>query len=103
MSMSNAKRYALLSCILLIATFFRFYHLESAPPGLNVDEAICANSGVEAAENNHFQVVYFKQDVREGLYSSILAVIFKVFPVYEPWITRLPAHIAGILTVWGLY
>jgi 4-amino-4-deoxy-L-arabinose transferase-like glycosyltransferase len=103
MSMSKARRYALLSCILFIATFFRFYHFESAPPGLYVDEAINGNYAVEAAETNHFQVVYFKQDGREGLYSSILAVIFKVFPIYEPWIIRLPAHLAGILTVWGLY
>lgn len=101
--MSKARRYALLSCILLIATFFRVYHFESAPPGLFTDEAINGNYAVEAAETNHFQVVYFKQDGREGLYTSILAVIFKVFPNYEPWIIRLPAQVAGVLTVWGLY
>lgn len=103
MSMSKAWRYALLSAVLLIAAFFRFYHFESTPPGLYIDEAINANYAVVAEETNHFQVVYFKQDGREGLYTSILAVVLKVFPIYEPWVVRIPAQLAGILTVWGLY
>ncbi len=61
------------------------------------------NNAAEVAETNHFQVFYPEDNGREGLYVNIIAVILKAWPVYEPWIIRLPAAVAGVLTVWGLY
>jgi len=89
--------------ILIIAIFLRFDHLKTAPPGLYPDEAIDGNNAVEVAETGHFQPFYIEDNGREGLYVNILAVMFKLWPIYEPWMIRLPAAIAGVLTVLGLY
>lgn len=101
--MSKTQRNVLLFGILIIAIFLRFYHFTTTPPGLYPDEAMDGNNAVEVAETNHFQVFYPEDNGREGLYVNIIAVILKVWPVYEPWIIRLPAAVAGVLTVWGLY
>lgn len=101
--MSKTQRYVLLGCILIIATFLRFYHFNTTPPGLYPDEAMDGNNAVEVAQTGHFHVFYPEDNGREGLYVNIVAVILKAWPVYEPWVIRLPAAIAGILTVWGLY
>jgi 4-amino-4-deoxy-L-arabinose transferase-like glycosyltransferase len=61
------------------------------------------NNAVEAAETNHYQVFYVEDNGREGLYVNIIAAMEKVWPVYEPWVIRLPAAVAGVLTVWGIY
>ncbi len=103
-AMSRSTRNWLLSGILIIAIFLRFYHFTSTPPGLYPDEAINGNDAVAAAETGHFfQVFYPDNNGREGLYNDILALILKAWPVYEPWVLRIPAAIAGVLTVWGLY
>ena len=92
--------------ILIIATFLRFYHLTTIPAGLYPDEAMNGNNATEVAETGHFQPFYPEDNGREGLYVNILAFTLKVTPVAaatQPWIVRLPAAIAGVLTVWGLY
>jgi 4-amino-4-deoxy-L-arabinose transferase-like glycosyltransferase len=101
--MSKTQRNIFLIGILIIAIFLRFYHFTTTPPGLYPDEAMDGNNAVEVAETNHFQVFYPEDNGREGLYVNIIAVILKVWPVYQPWIIRLPAAVAGVLTVWGLY
>src|SRR5580704_15389451 len=101
--MSKRTRIWLLVGILIIATFLRFYHLTTTPPGLYPDEAIDGNNAAEVAQTGHFQVFYPDDNGREGLYVNIIAVILKFFPIHEPWIIRLPAAVAGVLTVWGLY
>jgi hypothetical protein len=101
--MSKTQRGVLLSGILIIAIFLRFYHFTSTPPGLYPDEAMDGNNAVEAAETNHYQPFYIEDNGREGLYVNILAAMEKVYPIYEPWVIRLPAAIAGVLTVLGLY
>ena len=101
--MSKTRRNVLLIGILIIAIFLRFYHFNTTPPGLYPDEAMDGNNAVEAAETNHFQVFYAEDNGREGLYVNIIAGILKIWPIYEPWVIRLPAAIAGVLTVWGLY
>jgi 4-amino-4-deoxy-L-arabinose transferase-like glycosyltransferase len=67
------------------------------------DEAMNGNNAVEAAETNHFQAFYTDNNGREGLYIDLVAVIMRLSPVYEPWAVRLPAAVAGVLTVCGLY
>lgn len=103
--MSKTQRYVLLGIILIIATFLRFYHFNTTPPGLYPDEAMNGNDAVTTAQTGHFQVFYTNNNGREGLYIDILALTMKALPAFmhEPWIVRLPAAVAGILTVWGLY
>jgi len=101
--MSKTKKCVFLFGILIIATFFRFYHFTTTPPGLYPDEAIDGNNAAEAAQTGQFKVFYAEDNGREGLYVNIIALILKEFPVYEPWIIRLPAMVAGVLTVLGMY
>jgi 4-amino-4-deoxy-L-arabinose transferase-like glycosyltransferase len=102
--MSKTQRNVLLFGILIIAIFLRFYHFTATPPGLYPDEAMDGNNAVEAAETNHFQVFYPEDNGREGLYVNIIAITMDLSHVYTaPWIVRLPAAVAGVLTVWGLY
>ena len=89
--------------ILIIAIFLRFYHFNTTPPGLYPDEAMNGNNATEVAETGHFKVFYPEDNGREGLYVNLVAVAIDTFHAYEPWVVRLPAAIAGVLTVWGLY
>lgn len=101
--MSTTKKCVLLFSILIIATFLRFYHFTTTPPGLYPDEAINGNNAAEVARTENFKVFYTDNNGREGLYVNIIAIILKGFPVYKPWIIRIPAMVAGVLTVLGLY
>jgi len=102
--MSKTQRNVLLFSILIIAIFLRFYHFTATPPGLYPDEAMDGNNAVEAAETGHFNVFYPEDNGREGLYVNIIAVTMGLSHVYTaPWIVRLPAAVAGVLTVLGLY
>jgi 4-amino-4-deoxy-L-arabinose transferase-like glycosyltransferase len=104
--MSKSLRWSFLVGILIIATFLRFYHFTTVPSGLYPDEAMNGNNAVEVAETGHFQPFYIEDNGREGLYINLVAVTLKVLPASAdtaPWAVRLPAAIAGVLTVWGLY
>lgn len=102
--MSTRTKYLCLAGILIIATFLRFYHFTSTPPGLYPDEAIDGNNAAEAAATGHYQTFYTEDNGREGLYVNIIAVMFQFFHApHEPWVIRLPAAVAGVLTVLGLY
>jgi 4-amino-4-deoxy-L-arabinose transferase-like glycosyltransferase len=106
--MSKQTRIWLLSGILIIATFLRFYHFTTVPPGLYPDEAIDGNNAAEVVATEHSQVFYVEDNGREGLYVNIIAIELAVAQhfghlAHEPWVIRLPAAIAGVLTVLGLY
>ena len=102
-SMSRRTRFLLLIGILLLATFLRFYHLKSLPPGLFQDEAMDGNNAVEVVETGKFQSFYPEDDGREGLYVNLIAIFLKHWPIHEPWVIRLPATVAGVLTVPAVY
>jgi len=96
-------RVGLVAIVLIIAAFLRFYHFTSTPPGLYPDEAMDGNNAAEAAATGHFQVFYPEDNGREGLYVNLIALFLKAWPIHEPWVVRLPAAVAGTLTVLGLY
>lgn len=95
----------LLVGILVIATFLRFYHLTTTPPGLYPDEAMDGANAQNVAQTGQFKVYYPEDNGREGLYVNILAFAFKyhLLPDNAPWSVRFPAAVAGVLTVWGVY
>jgi 4-amino-4-deoxy-L-arabinose transferase-like glycosyltransferase len=103
--MSNKTKYICLIGILIIATFFRFYHLSSTPPGLYMDEAMDGVNAQNVAQTGQFKVYYPEDNGREGLYVNMLAIAFKynILPDTEPWSVRFPAAVAGVLTVLGTY
>jgi hypothetical protein len=94
-----------LVAILLIAVFFRFYHLTTIPPGLYMDEAMDGVNAQYAAQTGQFQVFYPEDNGREGLYVNLLAFAFRfhLLPDTAPWSVRVPAEVAGTLTVLGVY
>ena len=61
------------------------------------------NNAAEVLETGKLKVFYPENNGREGLYIDSLVVLFKFFPVYRPWVERLPAEISGIVTVGGTY
>src|ERR1700722_1817749 len=103
--MSKRTRIWLLVGVLIIATFFRFYHLTTTPPGLYPDEAMEGVNAQNVAQTGRFKVFYPEDNGREGLYVNILALAFKyqILPQTAPWSARVPAAVAGVLTVLGVY
>jgi 4-amino-4-deoxy-L-arabinose transferase-like glycosyltransferase len=101
--MSRTQRRLALTGILLLAAFFRLYQHKTLPPGLYPDEAMNGNNAVEVLETGKLKVFYPENNGREGLYIDSLVVLFKFFPVYRPWVERLPAELSGIVTVGGTY
>ena len=101
--MTKSRRIWLLVGILIIATFLRFYHLTTTPPGLYPDEAMNGNNAAEVIRTGDYKVYYPENNGREGLFIAIQAGILKVVDLHEPWVLRLPSAVAGVLTVLGLY
>ncbi len=101
--MSNTKKYVLLFCILIIATFFRFYHLTTIPPGLYPDEAMNGNNASEVIQTGQFKVFYPENNGREGLFIGIQALVLKTIGLHEAWVLRLPSAVVGTITVLGIY
>jgi len=103
--MTRKRRLLLLLGVLLVASFFRFYHLTVTPPGLSIDEAMDGVNAQYAAQTGQLKVYYPEDNGREGLYVNILALAFRchLLPDTEPWSVRVPAAVAGVLTVLGVY
>jgi 4-amino-4-deoxy-L-arabinose transferase-like glycosyltransferase len=100
--MKQSTKIWLLAGIVILASFFRLYHITTTPPGLYPDEAMDGNNALEVMQTGHFHVFYTEDNGREGLYVNILVFFIKALG-NKPWVVRLPAAIAGILTVLGLY
>src|ERR1019366_9531911 len=104
-AMTRNRRLLLLFGVLAIASFLRFYHLASTPPGLSIDEAMDGVNAQNVAQTGQFKVYYPEDNGREGLYVNILAVAFRyhLLPDTAPWSLRMPAAVSGVLTVLGVY
>ena len=94
-------RRGLLLLIVLLAAFLRLYRFTTAPPGLYRDEAMDGCNALEALETGRFQPFYPEDGGREGLYVNLAAIPIRLFG-NVPWAVRLPAAVAGILTVWAV-
>lgn len=107
--MSSRASGILLAGILIVAAFFRLYHLPSAPPGLYPDEAVNAYNAATANRTGEYRAYYPENNGREGLFINIQAFTLRALgaidPAYarEPWALRLPSAIFGILTVLGVF
>lgn len=88
--------------ILLVAIAFRFYALDSTPPGLFFDEAIEGNQALEAVATGHLEVFYPENYGREGLFVWLATIPLTIFGNY-PWALRSVSAVFGVLTVIGLY
>ncbi|MFZ0305243.1 MAG: hypothetical protein WAL75_21310 [Terracidiphilus sp.] len=70
-----------------------------------MDEAMNGVNAQYAAQTGQFQVFYPEDNGREGLYVNLLAFAFRfhLLPDTAPWSVRVPAEVAGTLTVLGVY
>lgn len=91
-----------LAAILAIAAFLRLSELNSQPRGLYRDEAMNGNNVLQVLETGRLQVFYPENNGREGLFINV-SLPFVYFLGNTSFAIRLPAAIAGILTVWGVY
>lgn len=92
------QSFFLLSLILAIAVFFRFWQLESIPPGLYPDVAINGNEAI----SNPGQLFYPENNGREGLFINLIALSFGLFGI-SVWSIKAVAAFFGTLTVLGTY
>lgn len=99
---SRTASIGIFAFILLLATFFRFWHITDTPPGLYPDEAMNGNNALEALETGRFKIFYPENNGREGLFINIQALSVWVFG-NEAWALRVVSALFGTLTVLGLY
>lgn len=92
----------ILSAILLIAGFFRFYQLADVPPGLYPDVAINGNDALAANYAGDYKVFYPENNGREGIFINLIAYSFKIFGP-SIWAIKFVAVLFGFLTILGLY
>ena len=104
MTLSMSRRWQILIFLVIIATasFFRFYHINSTPPGLYPDEAMNGNDAQQAWETKHFQIFYPNNNGREGLYNNLTAVVFGFFGV-SVFNLKIISILSGILGVVAVY
>ena len=96
--MSKKLEITILIIILILAGFFRFWKIDSIPPGLYPDEAINGNDAL----NGPGHVFYPENNGREGLFINLIFLSFKIFGVKTSSI-RLTSAIIGLLVVLGVY
>lgn len=106
--MNYLKKYWLIIAILVLATFLRFWKLDSYP-ALNADEAAIGynaysliQTGMDEHSNSwpiHFQSF---NDYKPGLYFYIVLPFVKFMGLNE-WAVRVPGAAFGVLTVLVLY
>jgi 4-amino-4-deoxy-L-arabinose transferase-like glycosyltransferase len=92
----------LLVGIILIAIFFRFYQLNSLPPGLHPDEAANGLDIFRILQNNDFRVIYNTNGPREALFFYLQA-IFVYFMGNTILALRIAPALFGVLSVIAVY
>ena len=87
----------LLAAILLIATFFRLYRLEAAPPGLQHDEVFHGHDASVVLQGTH--LIYFESNAgNEPLFVYLMAGTIALFGSNYLGI-RLAAVLCGLATI----
>ncbi len=87
--------------IAIVAIAWRVYAIDCLPPGLFGDEAVEGLDALDVLAGN-FQIWFHAHLGREPIYVYLVALSYALFGV-SPLATRLPALLAGILTVPATY
>jgi len=88
--------------IVLLAIFFRFYKLNTLPPGLHPDEAANGLDIFKILQNNDFRVIYNTNGPREALFFYLQA-IFVYFMGNTILALRMAPALFGVFSVIVLY
>lgn len=84
--------------MLVVAVFFRSFQISNTPPGLWFDEARNGVDALRVIDSGEMKVFYKGNFGREGLLINLNSIILR-FLSTEPSTLRLPAAVAGMLTV----
>ncbi|MBI3912922.1 MAG: phospholipid carrier-dependent glycosyltransferase [Chloroflexi bacterium] len=87
--------------IVLLGTLLRFYAIDRLPPGLFGDEAVEGLDALDILAGN-WQIWFHAHLGREPLFVYLVATSYFFFGV-SPFATRLPAILAGIVTIPAAY
>ena len=98
--MTVAER-VLLAAILLLAATVRVVNLDLTQ-GVWSDEAVNGTEGIAAVKQHDFKVFYPTNFGREGLYINMVGISEAMLGV-NVFALRLPAALAGTLTVWFVF
>ncbi|MBU6415186.1 hypothetical protein KGQ34_03020, partial [Patescibacteria group bacterium] len=94
--------YIMLLLILLLGAFFRFYDLQTLPPGLYPDEAMNGSNALQAIHTGEFKLFYPENNGREGLFINIQALSIWLLGTTARAL-RIVSAIFGTLTILGVY
>lgn len=92
----------LITLIVAVGFFLRFYNIENVPPGVYPDEAVNGEDALRANSSGDYQWFYPANQGREGLFMNLIALCFKFFGA-SILTLKLPAIISGALTILGTY
>ncbi|MBI4118821.1 MAG: glycosyltransferase family 39 protein [Parcubacteria group bacterium] len=92
----------ILTFILAVSAFFRFYKIAESPPGLYPDEAANGVNALDVLAEKNWKVFYPENNGREGLFINLQSLSVKYFGV-QTWSLRIVSGIFGTLTVLGLF
>jgi 4-amino-4-deoxy-L-arabinose transferase-like glycosyltransferase len=87
--------------IAVVAIVLRVYAIDRLPPGLFGDEAVEGLDALDVLAGN-FQIWFHAHLGREPIYVYLVALSYAMFGV-TPLATRLPAIIAGLVTIPATY
>lgn len=88
--------------ILTSGIFFRFWQLNSIPPGIQYDEAFNGINALEAIKTGDYKIFYSENYGREGFHINVTAFFIKVFGASN-FSLRVANAIWGSLTLIGFY
>ncbi|HUC20605.1 MAG TPA: glycosyltransferase family 39 protein [Candidatus Polarisedimenticolaceae bacterium] len=101
--MAGKYRYQLgIAAILLLATFMRFYHLPSLPPGLHADEAANGLDIIRMMDHHDFRPFYDTNGGREALFFYLQAIGVQLLGTTIIGLRVVPA-LLGVLAVAAVY
>lgn len=92
----------LFGLIILIAVFFRFYKLNSLPPGLHPDEAANGLDIFRILENKDYRIIYNTNGPREALFFYLQAV-FVYFMGNTILALRMAPALFGVVSVVAIF
>lgn len=93
----RTRNWIILLVIALVAVVLRLYAIDRLPPGLFGDEAVEGLDALDVLAGN-FAIWFHAHLGREPLFVYLVAASYRAFGV-SPLSTRLPAIVAGLLTV----
>lgn len=94
--------FLILSGILLLAAFMRFFLLHDLPPGLYPDEAANGIDAIGAIDHADFRVFYTTNNGREGFFMNLQGISLQLFGI-SAWSLRAVSATVGTLTVLAIF